>query len=145
MGIGQFGGYKSVYGKVRKLTPIGYFILILERFMTIYQLHRKGGEYEDYYDWIIGTYLNKTKAETDRQILLDKQQEKVMEHNFCAECPIHEMSKRIWNNRKNEVVEYCKNSHIEYEGNAVWCSNEISHYHDDLDEEFEIKEVEVIE
>lgn len=113
--------------------------------MTIYQLHRKGGEYEDYYDWIIGTYLNKTKAETDRQILLDKQQEKVMEHNFCAECPIHEMSKRIWNNRKNEVVEYCKNSHIEYEGNAVWCSNEISHYHDDLDEEFEIKEVEVIE
>ena len=44
--------------------------------MTIYHLHRKGWRYEDYYDWIIGTYLNKTKAETDRQILLDKHKKK---------------------------------------------------------------------
>lgn len=30
--------------------------------MTIYQIHEYSGEYEDYRDYIVGSYLNREKA-----------------------------------------------------------------------------------
>ena len=56
--------------------------------MTIYQLHEYGGEWEDKYDYIIGSYLNKARAKEEKakaeqaEVLRQEQSRK------CAECPL---------------------------------------------------------
>ena len=56
--------------------------------MTIYQLHEYGGEWEDKYDYIIGSYLRKERAEEEKmraeqaEILRQQQAKK------CADCPL---------------------------------------------------------
>ena len=34
---------------------------------TIYQIHERGGAYEDFFDYIVGSYLHKEKAEREKE------------------------------------------------------------------------------
>jgi hypothetical protein len=113
--------------------------------LEIYQVHQIGGEYEDYYDYIVGTYLHMEDAEKYKQKLLDKQQERIRRNDFCEKCPINKMTKRKWDNSKKKVLDYCKNSKIEYNNNEVWCENKYFGEYYGLVEVYEIERVDVIE
>ena len=55
--------------------------------MKIYQLHEYGGEWEDSYDYIIGSYLRKERAEEEK-IKAEVKDNKLVEHsNRCWACP----------------------------------------------------------
>lgn len=113
--------------------------------MEVYQLHQRGGEYEDRYDYIVATYLREQDAEKHQQKLLAEQQEKIRQRDFCGNCPVSEMSKRQWNSRKDEITEYCKNAQIDYEGNSVWCDNRVSYWWDEYEESYYVEEIDVVE
>lgn len=43
---------------------------------TVYQIHEKGGEYEDRFDYVVGSYLHKEKAERELE-----------NYKKCSNCP----------------------------------------------------------
>ena len=56
--------------------------------MTIYQLHEYGGEWEDKYDYIIGSYLNKVRAEEEKVRAEQAETLRQQQSRKCADCPI---------------------------------------------------------
>ena len=53
--------------------------------MKIYQIHERGGEWEDYYDYIVSSYLSEEKAIAEKERLEKEQAEKIK----CNECPLY--------------------------------------------------------
>lgn len=111
--------------------------------MKIYQLHEYGGEYEDYFDRIIGSYLHKERAEEEKfraeteERILTEQAEK------CENCPFlteqfSDLDKlwKAWNG-------YCCEAKLreDIDGSIYCCCSCCKR--EDLS--FEIKEVEVEE
>jgi len=45
--------------------------------MKIYQIHERGGEWEDYYDYIASSYLSEEKAIAEKERLEKEQAEKI--------------------------------------------------------------------
>lgn len=54
--------------------------------MKIYQLHKCGGEWEDAYDHIIGSYLRKERAEEERIKAEAKEKEDEEHSKKCGDC-----------------------------------------------------------
>lgn len=53
--------------------------------MKIYQIHEYGGEWEDYYDRIVTSYLLKEKAIVEKE-RLEKREAELMK---CSSCPLY--------------------------------------------------------
>lgn len=110
--------------------------------MKIYQLHKYSGEWEDFRDIIIGSYLRreraeeeKTKAETKEEILI--------EHNDrCADCPFLYASMAAIDGLIEEYPNYCNEAKLHEDEYGIDCDNYYSHW---TESTFEIKEIEVEE
>lgn len=113
--------------------------------MKIYQVHRIGGVYEDSYDYIVGTYLNKGKAEKFREHIIKENEKEYKKYKRCSKCPIWGLTKRKYNNKPNILSDYCNHSDVEFDGNEIDCKNMTHSYWDSYEERVEIEEVEVIE
>lgn len=108
----------------------------------VYQLHECGGSYEDYFDRIIASYVSARKAIKHKREL--QKEEKIIEEkvNKCCRCPIQDMTKRKYNNKKNVLDEYCDNQNLVFEGNYIYCEN--TEYCDE-EKIYRIEKIEVIE
>lgn len=106
--------------------------------MVVYQIHERGGSYEDAYDFIRATYLSKEKAEKDLQALVNEEFERNKLAEKCNKCPIYEyvMGRKVW----KKVQEYC--SLFDYNEITENCRNREERW-DDV--RFDMETVEVIE
>lgn len=111
--------------------------------MKIYQLHEYGGEWEDSFDIIIGSYLRKERAEEEKAKAEAKEKELTSHSKRCRGCPFIEQSFEDLDNLLSEYPNYCNESKLIDEG--AWgmdCENYYTHW-DEVT--FKIKEVEVEE
>ena len=118
----------------------------------IYQIHEYSGEWEDYRDRIVDSYLLKDKAEVEMKRLIEEENKK----RKCNECPLYfcsvdcnldcECGSDKCNEYKiEEIKTYCDNYKISKdkdEDGFYDCDNHISRLYDCS---YNIKEVEVIE
>jgi sulfatase maturation enzyme AslB (radical SAM superfamily) len=111
--------------------------------MKIYQLHKYGGEWEDYRNYIIGSYLHKERADEEMAKAQDEELQKQRLAQQCANCPYHTDDMGDNQILANLMREHCDHSDIYCdEDGDVFCKNFYLHW---IDHEFNIEEVEVIE
>lgn len=111
--------------------------------MKIYQLHEYIGEWEDFRDTIIGSYLRKERAEEEKNKAETKEKESVEQGIKCFSCPFIEQDNEDLDSLLSEHSSYCtklKLSKTEY--GIINCDNYSRHWHDAT---FSIEEVEVEE
>ena len=119
--------------------------------MKIYQIHEYGGEWEDRFDYIVGSYLSKEKAEAEME-RLRSEEELARKCNSCLLyfCPMECYEDCDQCNPIEQVRQYCdryevfdesKHDPEEYDKNSK-CVNYDYHMDDHF---FRIEEVEVIE
>lgn len=120
--------------------------------MKIYQIHEYGGEWEDRYDYIVGSYISHDKAIAEKERLEKEEEIK----RKCKSCPLYfcdldcdEDCDECYKHQVNKAKKYCdryepfdKNKHntddYDEEDRCVnYCLNEDSY--------FKIEEVDVIE
>lgn len=97
--------------------------------MKIYQLHKYGGEWEDAYDHIIGTYLNKEKAEAAmaERHASDRRDAEYVEH--CGMCPYWNSEDETTVELRDKMLAYCDHSDIHCDGNGeLVCNASLLHY-----------------
>ena len=106
--------------------------------MKIYQIHKCGGQWEDSYDYIVGSYLHKEKAEMQKLQLEAEEQELRNQSEKCNECPyLYDAFVT-----SEELLKYCPKANWEHDDYDEICTN----YFQLWDEsEFTIEEVEVEE
>lgn len=83
--------------------------------MKIYQLHKYGGEWEDHYDYIIGSYLHKERAE---EAMAEKHASDVREKEYaehCAMCPYWNYEDSDYADLRDKMIAYCDHSDIRYD------------------------------
>ena len=115
--------------------------------MKIYQLHEYGGEYEDSYDRIIGSYLRKERAEEEKAKAEVKEKELREHHNRCSRCPLIDDDCECdpavsIEELLNQHVYYCNEPKLYKHEYGVDCENYYLHWDESR---FYIKEVEVEE
>ena len=54
--------------------------------MKIYQVHKSGGKWEDYYNYIVASYLHEENAIKKKEELEEKQNKKIEQSKKCDEC-----------------------------------------------------------
>lgn len=112
--------------------------------MKIYQLHEYGGEWEDYFDNIIGSYIHKERAEGEKRRAEAKEKEKFEFSNRCQNCPFLGESYKDLATLIKLHYDYCDKAKLEDDGEewGITCDN----YYIQWDKsKFRIEEVEVIE
>lgn len=111
--------------------------------MKIYQLHEYSGEWDDYRDRIIGSYLRKERAEEEKIKAEIKEKELQERADKCYYCPflkaypfasIDDLSSRN--------SDYCSERDLEETDYGLNCKNDFVYWDDCT---FDIKEVEVEE
>ena len=110
--------------------------------MKIYQLHKYGGEWEDAYDYIIGSYLRKERAEEEKikAELQDKSDKELARR--CSNCPLI-CSWGLDDEVARKCAEYCdKFKYIDMGDDGFDCGNYTTYWDEVC---FRIEEVEVIE
>lgn len=107
--------------------------------MVVYQIHKGGGEWENKYDMIVGTYLSERKAEVERQRLEAEEYKRVARAEECDDCPLYDS----WKPLTKQIIEATKRYCPYYVGTEDGhCSN----YECDMEKNyFYVYEVEVIE
>ena len=109
--------------------------------MKIYQLHECNGEWEDYHDYIIGSYLRKERAEEEKAKAEAKEKELMNNSSKCNKCPFLDCA-FIDNKLLEKYSDYCSEASLEEGEYGVDCAN----YYVRWDKSnFYIKEVEVEE
>ncbi|MBO5828840.1 MAG: hypothetical protein J6R59_10385 [Paludibacteraceae bacterium] len=118
--------------------------------MVIYQLHEYGGEYEDTYDHIIGSYLRKERAEEEKAKAEAEEKKRREKSERCQNCLfLKDIAKdnfasleNLFNTVVDEFSDYCDEVELIEDDYGIDCENwEVS-----WDEPtFEIEEVEVEE
>lgn len=107
--------------------------------MKIYQIHKSGGEWEDRYDMIVGSYLSLNKAKEEKERLQVEEHTRVLQAQKCDECPLYCSYEEITDMMVENAKEYCQ----EYFSTESRCCD---NYEFDMDESFfDVREVEVIE
>lgn len=109
--------------------------------MIIYQIHKYEGEYEDYSDTIISSYLDYNKALSEKERLEQEELSLREQGKKCANCPYI----GYYYPTKNLIVVdpgYCSNASLENTEYYIGCNNYFSHWDDAT---FKVIEVEVIE
>lgn len=111
--------------------------------MKIYQIHKYGGDWEDYRDYIVGTYILYEKANTEME-RLDKEEQKL---RMCKSCPLYfcpdncnHDCEDCFDYRVKKVKEYCDRYEPNEDKDA--CANRYFSFYDN---NFRIEEVDVIE
>lgn len=112
--------------------------------MKIYQIHEFGGEWEDFYDHIIGSYISLERAKDEMAKRQAKIKEELQQSHMCNGCPICDSFGRDdIEVLAKECANYCKHFEREnYEDGSIDCVNWTSRYDEPS---FEIKEVDVEE
>ena len=108
--------------------------------MKIYQLHKCGGEWEDAYDYIIGSYMRKERAEEEQAKAEAEENELREQGKMCNDC-LYLYDAYITN---DELLAYCPKAKLqknEYDDD-IDCQNYMTHWYNS---HFKIEEVEVIE
>jgi hypothetical protein len=110
--------------------------------MKIYQLHQYGGEWEDCRDYIIGSYLHKERAAEEMSKAQNEETIKRLNAKQCANCPYH-ANLEDYALMADLMRKHCDHSDIHCdEDGELFCKNFYIHW---IDNDFRIKEVEVIE
>ena len=109
--------------------------------MIIYQLHETSGEYEDYIDRIVGSYIRLERAEEEKTRYEKNLLKKILNSRHCTGCPY-----AIMNLENEEMAKrmdaYCDHSKIYYdEDGELLCTNFIG-WLDECNYYIEIVEVE---
>ena len=112
--------------------------------MKIYQIHEYSGEYEDYQDCIVGSYLNKEKAIAKKEEFQHTEDERWIKTKNCSLCPINDSDTMAEN---FDIVvqicsEYCSSAKITDDCYGYNCENYYCYWDKAT---YEIKEVEVEE
>ena len=112
--------------------------------MKIYQLHECGGEYEDYFDHIIGSYMRKERAEEEKLKAEQEELARQERHRKCCSCPLldRDLQMNTLNYIKYVCGNYCSNAQIYADGFGYDCENYESNWDDSS---FRIDEIEVEE
>ena len=112
--------------------------------MKIYQLHEYSGEWEDFRDRIIGSYLRKERAEEEKAKSETREKELIEHGQRCARCPFLEFEVAFSNIDEllQEHSYYCSEAKLENGNYGINCSN---YYYKWDEATFEVKEVEVEE
>lgn len=112
--------------------------------MKIYQIHECGGQWEDSFDIIVGTYLYKDRAELEMQKLVDKEKKFQELYEKCQNCPIGDLDLQADNfeEMKHMCSTYCGHSQIFEEQYGYGCENEVVWQEETR---YNLKEIEVIE
>ena len=115
--------------------------------MKIYQIHEFSGAYEDFRDYIVGTYLHKDRAEKEMQALIENEGVHLRTYEKCLECPIEDLE--VVGDDALEVMrktcaKYCDQAQIYEDVYGFECENNAANYFED-EKIYELKEVEVIE
>lgn len=112
----------------------------------IYQIHERGGEYEEYFDNIVGSYLHKGKAERELEKLNEALNERYTCYQKCLNCSaqfgcledeideIRESCDHFSTENDESLIVFCKNAVYSYDENARYEIEEV-----DVDDE-EVKE-----
>ena len=112
---------------------------------TIYQIHKMSGEYEDYSDTIIGSYLRKERAEEVIKTLRDEEKESRERALKCQNCPVHDYNCDF----RSVINEHCEDfeeeRELDYGEEQTFCKNEYYLYSPYDAVYYEIQKVEVEE
>ena len=110
--------------------------------MKIYQLHEYSGEWEDYCDRIISSYLRKERAEEEKIKAETKEKKLVERGKKCCHCPFLEESFDKVDTLLSEYFYYCSDAALKDSDFGIDCDNYFLHWDEAT---FDIKEVEVEE
>ena len=112
--------------------------------MTIYQIHEYSGEYEDYRDIIVGSYLNKEKAIVKKEEFQCIEAEKQDKSSRCWSCPIMDidMIADTFDVMVKSCSEYCQDAKITEDRFGYDCENYCGYWYEAT---YEIEEVKVEE
>ena len=114
--------------------------------MKIYQLHEYSGCYEDFHDYIIGSYLKKERAEEEKVKAEAKEKELLMHSKKCNNCPFLDMDSL---SKLDDTIslhpDYCSKMALEESEGDIYCGNYYCYFPDLDGATFEVREVEVEE
>lgn len=111
--------------------------------MKIYQLHEYSGEWEDFRDYIRGSYLRKERAEEEKAKAEAKENELANKSQKCNHCPaLDAYPFASFDSLFDKYCDYCSEMDLEETDYGLNCNN----YYLKWDKStFKIKEVEVEE
>lgn len=110
--------------------------------MTIYQVHEYGGDYDYPYNYIIGSYLRRERAEEEKLKAEVVNQRLIERSKKCIRCPFVENSFHSIDEALAKHSNYCSEAKLEQGEYGIDCEN----YSVCWDENhFDIEEVEVEE
>lgn len=78
--------------------------------MIIYQLHEVEGEYEDFSDIIVGSYVRKQCAEAEKTKRIKEQKEKEKQAKKCSKCKV---VNKLWDSMSDVILSACEYADIE--------------------------------
>lgn len=110
--------------------------------MKIYQLHEYGGEWEESYDYIIGSYFRRERAEEEKAKSELKYKEDRELSRHCSNCPLVE-DWSLDDTVAKKCKEYCDRfKYVDVGDDGFDCGNYVGLW---TDSHFKIEEVEVEE
>lgn len=112
--------------------------------MKIYQIHEHYGDFEDYVDRIVGSYLHENKAQLELMNLRVRERERQIKGEKCNRCPIFDadMQGTDFDVAIKTVHEYCDQADITSDLYGYDCNNYCAHWDETT---YEIEEIEVEE
>lgn len=110
--------------------------------MTIYQIHRYSGQYEDFEDIIVGSYLKKERAEEEKAKLETDNEKKKEQSRKCINCPFIEEPFSKLKKLTKQYPEHCSITSFYERSGCIDCNN-LNYWYEDAT--FDIEEVEVEE
>lgn len=96
--------------------------------MTIYQLHKYSGEWEDFRDRIIGSYTSLKRAEAAKIEAEAKEKELEEKSRKCRCCPLIDDDFADVNDLLVKHLDYCDKAELEKEDDWVDCKNYYVHW-----------------
>lgn len=91
--------------------------------MKIYQVHRSGGEWEDYYNYIVASYLHEENAMKKKEELVHKEMKLRDKAEECREC----YDKYFYDDTNKPCPKDCCKI-IVYNDGDIECSNRYDHW-----------------
>lgn len=110
--------------------------------MKIYQVHEYGGEYEDYFDRIVGSYLRRECAEEMKEKLEAEEKQLRAKSDKCKQCLIHNEYYPTIEEYTEALRTYCDRAKITEDYFYINCENYFRLWEDS---NYCIEEVEVEE
>ena len=106
---------------------------------TIYQIHEKGGEYEYRFDYIVGSYLHKEKAERELEKFNDALNKRHARYQKCSNCSAQFVCSV---DEIDKIRKRCDRfASGDYESSILFCKNAVDSYDESV--RYEVEEVDV--